>query len=205
MDPSLITDWTTYGFGGDPITQVTSIWNELEVNGNLSATWKKLESDQGVIIPRSLSGTKEVKAILNADIIPLWDTGTLFNEVTTGAETFPDTTKAYYVKSITVNAVEISQLLDINLTWNIPEVYDEQFEPNGIYYERRQVTGTATVKDLSALNLSELQEGIAYTVVATFEDAAGGPDLTVDLQSCFVTATIEGNTGTLTFEQVDQD
>jgi|TARA_Y100000310_G_scaffold129229_1_gene128401 hypothetical protein len=204
LAPGFITDWTTYGYGGDPITGSMMIWNELLLNGNISTVYKKLHSAQGVMMPTSLTATKEQRAVLSLDIIPLWDAGVLFTETLVGAESFPVITEAYYLNKITVGGVDNAEVLDINVSWEWTIEQNEQTEPVGIFYTRRQQNGTATIKDLSAISLAQLEAGGVQTITATFTDESGaGSDIVINFSNCFVTATIDGDMATLTWEQVN--
>ena len=202
IDPSLVTDWTLYD-AGQTFTNMVARWRAYEDRDNLSSTWYSWTSTKGVIHPVSLTGDIQTKAIMQVRVIPVYDSGTQF-ATGSAAGTVASVTKSYYPTSITIAGDAKTEIRDVNVTWDFNVRFSDQVEASFFFYDRKRLSGSVTLKDLTNdATLTRVEDGVSETVSILFTDSENGANtVVVNLGVCWVEATLAGEFATITFKQV---
>lgn len=200
LDPSVVTDWTTYS-----ANSVIAVWRAYAENGGLGAGYISLTSGQGILVPVSMSGAANRHVQTQIEAHCLYDTDVALALGTTSKAT-ASIAKAYYPTNVVINpgaAETITQMVDFTVNWNWAISDDDQLEPEYIYYPTMEMTATFRVKKLGAVSIARLEELSTESVSVLCTDANDdGNTTTIDLGSCLLKTEIAGEDCVITATKV---
>lgn len=187
LDPSVILPT-----GFKATTNAKAIYRKYERDGGLGAGYKSLTFAKALIVPKSLSVSEGEPAILEVQVLGLYDGGSCV-AFGTESQAPANITKCFVIKSVVIGGTTITDIENISVNWNFDLVPRPVFEPETYYFKTFNLSGSIALRDLDEVDINNSVDGKKETVVINLVDRESALNtLQLDMGTCDVEAGIQG-------------